>query len=80
MKKKKILIIGIIVIILVILCALGIFLYHKNKIKQNEKEYESIAKKYEKVINIAGKLNTMIDEKVKSTQEFFATNPDVRTR
>lgn len=34
----------------------------------------------QKIINIAGKLNTMIDEKVKSTQEFLATNPDVRTR
>ncbi len=80
MKKKKILIISIIVIILVILCVLGIFLYHKHQMKQNEKEYENTAKKYERLINIAEKLNTMIDEKVKSTQEFLATNPDVRTR
>lgn len=80
MKSKKILVISIIVAILVIACAVGGFIYYQNMKKNQEEEYNEAVKKYERIVEIAEKVNTTIEETVKKTNEFFATNPNVRRR
>ncbi len=80
MKNKKVLIISIIAVILVIACAVGGYLYYQNMKKNQEEEYNEAVKKYERIVEVAEKVNTTIDEKVAPTKEFIATNPDVRRR
>ena len=81
MKNKKVLvIIFVIVAILDIVGGIGGFLYYQNMKKNQEEEYNQAVKKYERIVEIADKINTTIDDKVKSTNDFIATNPDVRRR
>lgn len=80
MKNKKVLIISIIAVILVIGCAVGGYLYYQNMKKNQEEEYNEAVKKYERIVEIAEKVNTTIEEKVVPTKEFIATNPNVRRR
>lgn len=81
MKNKKVLVIILVIVaILVIACAVGGFLYYQNMKKNQEEEYNQAVKKYERIVETANKINTTIDDKVKSTNDFIATNPDVRRR
>ena len=80
MKNKKFLIISIVVAIVIVTCAVGGYLYYQNMKKNQEEEYNEAVKKYERMVEIAEKVNTTIDEKVTPIKEFIATNPDVRTR
>jgi flagellar basal body-associated protein FliL len=78
MKNKKSLIISMIVTILVVACVVGGFLYYQNMKKNQEEEYNEALKKYERIVEVAEKVNTTIDEKLTPAKEFIATNPDVR--
>lgn len=80
MKNKKVLIISIVATILVVACAIGGFLYYQNMKKNQEEQYSEAVKKYERIEKVATQVNDVIDKKLKPTQEFINTNPDVRRR
>lgn len=73
-KRKIIFYIIYIGTIFVVFLAVG--LYGQNKLRHKEER----VKDYERIVDIAQKVNDEIDEKLAPTKEFIATNPNVRSR
>ena len=79
MKNIKVLVISIIIGVIIIVSGISGFLYYQN-VKNNQEEYSEAVKKYERIEKVAIQVNDVIDKKLIPTQEFLATNPDVRRR
>ena len=75
MKSKKTLLIIIIILLLLVIAGLVGYIVYQNITKTEE--YDKSLKKYERIVVIANKVNSIIDEQIQESKEFLASNPDV---
>ncbi len=76
MKDKKNLIIFLLIVIILLIVGGFVYFAMQNKTEDTE-SYNKAIKKYERIVRVAKKVNTKIDEEVDKVQKFIDTNPKV---